>query len=236
MTPYFALSRDKGLKLEMKDASFFLGREQLGISNKPKMSRWRSNLFIFHSKNSLDASSYFGIPSKQVIEVGVQLDFEKQATAWSRTLVTPRPLMLDVIPHFTRTGGTFVWLQPYFTVDTTDPCFGKGTLGWLRLTGWRKVRYAQVLTLLCNRLEWRVVRPENQTSASYGDEPNHCWGILLETELNRSRYVKIIQGVLALAAALSASQRLSRVLVSLLAPIRDTSCFRPLLIYNTAME
>jgi len=71
----FALSRDKGLKLEMKDASFFLGREKLGISNIPKMSRWRSNLFIFLSKNSLDASSYFGIPSKQVIEVGVQLDF-----------------------------------------------------------------------------------------------------------------------------------------------------------------
>jgi KUP system potassium uptake protein len=71
----FALSRQKGLKLEMKDASFFLGREKLGISNKPKMSRWRSSLFIFLSKNSLDASSYFGIPSKQVIEVGVQLDF-----------------------------------------------------------------------------------------------------------------------------------------------------------------
>ncbi len=71
----FALSRDKGLQLEMKDASFFLGREKLGISNKPKMSRWRSSLFIFLSKNSLDASAYFGIPSKQVIEVGVQLDF-----------------------------------------------------------------------------------------------------------------------------------------------------------------
>jgi KUP system potassium uptake protein len=71
----FALSRQKGLKLEMKDASFFLGREKLGISNKPKMSRWRSSLFIFLSKNSLDASSYFGIPSRQVIEVGVQLDF-----------------------------------------------------------------------------------------------------------------------------------------------------------------
>lgn len=71
----FALSRDKGLKLEMKDASFFLSREKLGISNKPKMSRWRSGLFIFLSKNSLDASSYFGIPSKQVIEVGVHLDF-----------------------------------------------------------------------------------------------------------------------------------------------------------------
>ncbi len=38
------------------------------------MSRWRSNLFVFLSKNAMDASAYFGIPSNQVIEVGVQLD------------------------------------------------------------------------------------------------------------------------------------------------------------------
>ena len=70
----FALSRDKGAEMEMKDASFFLGRVKLGISDKPKMSRWRSNLFIFLSRNSMDISSYFGIPSNQVIEVGVQLE------------------------------------------------------------------------------------------------------------------------------------------------------------------
>ncbi len=75
MNTIFALCRENGLNLEMKEASFFLGREKLGISNKPKMSRWRSNLFIFLSNHSLDASSYFGIPSNQVIEVGVQLDF-----------------------------------------------------------------------------------------------------------------------------------------------------------------
>jgi len=70
----FALSRDKGLNLEMKDASFFLGREKIGISDNPKMSRWRSNLFIFLSRNSMDVISSFGIPLDQVIEVGVQLD------------------------------------------------------------------------------------------------------------------------------------------------------------------
>jgi KUP system potassium uptake protein len=70
----FALSRDKGVNLEMDEASFFLGRENLGISYEPTMSRWRSNLFIFLSKNSMDVSSYFGIPINQVIEVGVQLD------------------------------------------------------------------------------------------------------------------------------------------------------------------
>jgi len=70
----FALSNDNGMNLKMEDASFFLGREKLGISDRPGMSRWRSNLFAFLSKNSVDASSYFGIPSNKVIEVGVQLD------------------------------------------------------------------------------------------------------------------------------------------------------------------
>ncbi|MHB8870680.1 MAG: potassium transporter Kup [Thermoleophilia bacterium] len=70
----FALANAKGLVLNMKEASFFLGREKLGVSDRPGMSRWRSNLFAFLSKNSMDASSYFGIPSNKVIEVGVQLE------------------------------------------------------------------------------------------------------------------------------------------------------------------
>jgi len=70
----FTLAKDKGLVLKMEDASFFLGRERLGIGDTPSMSRWRSSLFVFLSKNSMDASSYFGIPSNQVIEVGVQLE------------------------------------------------------------------------------------------------------------------------------------------------------------------
>lgn len=70
----FVLSRDQGLELEMKDASFFLGRENLGVGDEPKMSRWRSNLFIFLSQNSMDVSTYFGIPTSQVIEVGVKVD------------------------------------------------------------------------------------------------------------------------------------------------------------------
>lgn len=70
----FTLCRDKGVSLEMNEASFFLGRENLGVSDEPEMCRWRSNLFIFLSKNSMDVSSYFGIPINQVIEVGVQLD------------------------------------------------------------------------------------------------------------------------------------------------------------------
>jgi KUP system potassium uptake protein len=68
-----ALSREKGLEFNMESVSFFLGREKLTISDNPRMSRWRSNLFAFMSRNSVDASSYFGIPQNQIIEVGVPL-------------------------------------------------------------------------------------------------------------------------------------------------------------------
>ncbi len=69
-----ALAREKGVEFKLENTSFFLGRVKLIIGDKPKMSLWRSNLFIFLSKNSMDASSFFGIPSNQVIEVGVQFE------------------------------------------------------------------------------------------------------------------------------------------------------------------
>ena len=69
-----ALAREKGVEVKLENTSFFLGREKLIIGDKPKMSLWRSNLFLFLSKNSMDASSFFGIPSNQVIEVGVQFE------------------------------------------------------------------------------------------------------------------------------------------------------------------
>jgi KUP system potassium uptake protein len=68
------LAREKGVEIKLENASFFLGREKLIIGERPKMGRWRSNLFLFLSKNSMDASSFFGIPSNQVMEVGVQFE------------------------------------------------------------------------------------------------------------------------------------------------------------------
>ncbi len=68
------LSREKGLEIKANQASFFLGREKLVIGNNPKMSRWRSNLFIFLSRNAMDAAIFFDVPAERVIEVGVQLN------------------------------------------------------------------------------------------------------------------------------------------------------------------
>jgi KUP system potassium uptake protein len=70
----FALARSKGVDLDMKKASFFLGREKLAISDHPEMWRWRAQLFLFLARNAMDAAAFFDIPSNQVIEVGIQLE------------------------------------------------------------------------------------------------------------------------------------------------------------------
>jgi KUP system potassium uptake protein len=69
-----ALAREKGVEIKSEGTSFFLGGAKIIIGDQPKMSRWRSALFLFLFKNSMDASSYYEIPSNQVIEVGVQFE------------------------------------------------------------------------------------------------------------------------------------------------------------------
>jgi KUP system potassium uptake protein len=67
------LAHEQGLNFQLEEASYYLGHEKLSIGSDPIMSRWRSNLFVFLSRNSMDAASFFGIPPDQIIEVGVQL-------------------------------------------------------------------------------------------------------------------------------------------------------------------
>ena len=67
------LAHEQGLNFKPEEASYYLGREKLFISSDPAMSRLRSNLFIFLSRNSMDAASFFGLPPNQIIEVGAQL-------------------------------------------------------------------------------------------------------------------------------------------------------------------
>jgi KUP system potassium uptake protein len=74
MNRILALAQEKGLDFTMEKTSFYLGREKLNIGRQPIMGRWRSHLFIFLSRNSLDAASYYGIPPRRVIEVGIQLE------------------------------------------------------------------------------------------------------------------------------------------------------------------
>lgn len=64
----------KGLKIHPREASFYLGRETLIITNRPGMARWRKALFSFLSRNARTATAYFDIPANRVVELGAQIE------------------------------------------------------------------------------------------------------------------------------------------------------------------
>lgn len=69
-----ALARGQDLDLIPKATSYYIGRENLIIGEKSTMARWRAGLFVFMSRNAADATSFFGLPVEQVIEVGVRIE------------------------------------------------------------------------------------------------------------------------------------------------------------------
>jgi KUP system potassium uptake protein len=74
LTNVLELARGQGLEINEEKASYYIGREKLVIGEKPRLARWRANLFIFMSRNAADAGLFFNLPPDQVIEVGVRLE------------------------------------------------------------------------------------------------------------------------------------------------------------------
>jgi KUP system potassium uptake protein len=66
--------QSSGLEIKPNDTSYFLGRESLIASPKWGMAIWREKLFIWMSKNSTNAASFFRIPSNRVVELGAQVE------------------------------------------------------------------------------------------------------------------------------------------------------------------
>jgi KUP system potassium uptake protein len=63
----------KGLSIDIYTTSFFLGRETMFATGSSPMSQWRKYLFIFMSRNSWNATSFFGLPPDRVVELGNQV-------------------------------------------------------------------------------------------------------------------------------------------------------------------
>ena len=63
-----------GLRIEMMETSFFLGRETLVSRIGSGMPRWREKLFILMFRNAGSAADYFRIPPNRVIELGTQVE------------------------------------------------------------------------------------------------------------------------------------------------------------------
>ena len=63
-----------GLPIDMMQTSFFLGRENLVPSVRPRMMLWRENIFIALNKLSQSAPDFYRIPADRVIEVGTKVE------------------------------------------------------------------------------------------------------------------------------------------------------------------
>ncbi len=68
------LMREKGLDIDPNHTTFFLGREIVLATRKLGMSIWREKLFAFMGRNAQSPVSFYKLPAKQVMEVGIQVE------------------------------------------------------------------------------------------------------------------------------------------------------------------
>jgi KUP system potassium uptake protein len=61
---------DLGSEMNGKGVSYFVGRAISVPSPTPDLPAWREPLFIFLTKNATTASTFFGLPPEQVVELG----------------------------------------------------------------------------------------------------------------------------------------------------------------------
>jgi KUP system potassium uptake protein len=62
------------LGLAMGTTTYVLGRENLRVTDRPGMAKWREHLFAFMSRNATPAANYFALPPDQTVEIGVQVE------------------------------------------------------------------------------------------------------------------------------------------------------------------
>ncbi len=62
------------IPVNLATISYFIGRESIRVTPAPGMARWRERLFSVMSRNSGSASSYFGLPTDQTLELGLGVE------------------------------------------------------------------------------------------------------------------------------------------------------------------
>jgi len=68
-----AAARKQGLKFDIMNTSFFLGRRTVVRSRQSPMPRWQDRLFILLSKNASSPTDFYRLPPGRVVEMGTQV-------------------------------------------------------------------------------------------------------------------------------------------------------------------
>ena len=63
-----------GLSFDMMDTTFFTSRALIVSAPTPGMMKWREWIFIMMSKNAMNATEFFKIPTNRVVEMGTRIE------------------------------------------------------------------------------------------------------------------------------------------------------------------
>jgi len=66
-----ALDIDPGL--DPDKLTYFIGRDKVVAEDKDQMPRWRKALFAYMTRNAMSATTYYGMPARQLIEIGTKI-------------------------------------------------------------------------------------------------------------------------------------------------------------------
>lgn len=69
-----AARKDFDFDLDLEDVTYYLGRETVLATEHGQMGKRAEQLFAFLTRNSQQASGFFGIPPQRVVEIGMQVD------------------------------------------------------------------------------------------------------------------------------------------------------------------
>ena len=67
-------AKGKGVKVDLEDVTYFLGRETIIVTRHDGMATWREKLFVLMARNAVRATAYFRLPPERVVELGVQVE------------------------------------------------------------------------------------------------------------------------------------------------------------------
>jgi len=67
-------ARAQGLRIDMDDLTYFLGRETIIVTRRRGMAIWREKLFVLMARNAVRATAFFRLPPERVVELGVQVE------------------------------------------------------------------------------------------------------------------------------------------------------------------
>lgn len=70
-----ACKQDKLPGIDLSDITYYIGRETIIPSEDiPGMWLWRENVFAFLQRNAERSAAFFGVPTKQVVEFGTEIE------------------------------------------------------------------------------------------------------------------------------------------------------------------